>query len=499
MAAYLLGLDSGLTVTKAVVFRDDGSVVAVTRREIRQIKSTPRHVERDMAEHWSISAEAIRAALAAASEAEGAPVRPLAVAVAGHGDGVYLVDAAGAPLGLAATSLDSRAQGVVAEWDAAGISERALALTGQLPFPASPAPILAHLKRVEPERYARIGAILSCKDWLRYGLTGRIATDFTEASVAFTDVWSQSYSTEALDLFGLPELAHALPPVFAPGAVAGQVTARAAAETGLAEGTPVAAGLHDVTACAAGAGVVGPGMIAVIAGTYSINEMMTSSPAVAPGWHTRSGLAPGLWMNMSVSPASSANLDWFIQQSARDALTLADPFAVLQGELDAVADDPSEIVYLPYLYGSPHREDVPAAFFGLRGWHHRGHMLRAVAEGIVFNHRHHVDLLDPSAKIDRVRLTGGSSRNAYFCQLFADALNRRIEVPATEEAGALGAAMSAGIAAGRFAGWADAARQVHSDVVVYEPGPRTTVLGKAYDRYRDAARSLLTRNGTDRS
>ena len=494
MAQYLLGLDSGLTVTKAVVFRTDGSVVATARQEIRQIKAVPRQVERDMADHWRISAEAIRAALAAASAAEGRPVQPCAVAVAGHGDGVYLVDDKGAPLGLAATSLDSRAQAVVAEWDASGVSDRALDITGQRPFPASPAAILAQMKRAEPARYARIGAILSCKDWLRYGLTGRIATDFTEASVAFTDVRTQTYSPAATDLFGLAEIAHALPPVLLPGAIAGHVTARAAAETGLAEGTPVAAGLHDVTACAAGSGVVGPGTIAVIAGTYSINEMLTDHPTVSPGWNARNGLAPGMWMNMSISPASSANLDWFVQQAARDALATGDPFAALQPELDAVADDPSDVIYLPYLYGSPNREDVPAAVLGLRGWHHRGHMLRAVAEGIVFNHRHHIDLIDPGAGIDRVRLTGGSSRNPHFCQLFADALNRRIEVPATQEAGALGAAMAAGIAAGIFTDWDDAARRVSPDAATYDPGPRAARLGAAYDRYRAAVSSMLTKD-----
>lgn len=113
MASYLMGLDSGLTVTKAVIFREDGTVVAMARREVAQIKATPRQVERDMTAHWQASAEAIREALAKAAEAEGAPVKPAALSVAGHGDGLYLLDKAGAPLGFAATSLDSRAQGLI--------------------------------------------------------------------------------------------------------------------------------------------------------------------------------------------------------------------------------------------------------------------------------------------------------------------------------------------------------------------------------------------------
>jgi len=495
MTAYLLGLDSGLTVTKAVVFREDGVVVALARREIVQIKAAPRHVERDMEEHWQASAAAIREALERAAAVVGAEVRPAAVSVAGHGDGLYLLDRAGAPLGLAATSLDSRAQTLLQRWDETGVSARALELTGQRPFTSSPAPLLAHLRDEEPERYARVAAILSCKDWLRYCLTGKVATDFTEASVAFTDIRTQRYSDEALELFGLGAIAGALPEVRMPCDIVGRVTEEAAAATGLAVGTPVAAGLHDVTACAVGSGVTEAGTIAVIAGTYSINEMLVDAPKTSIGWNARNGLRPGQWMNMSVSPASSANLDWFLGTAARDTLAGGDPFTTLQAELDAIAGDPSDIVYLPYLYGSPHAEDVPAAFLGLRGWHGRGHMLRAVAEGIVFNHRHHIDLIDPKREVGRVRLTGGSSRNPFFGQLFADALDRCIEVPEMPEAGALGAAIAAGIAAGVYSGWEEAGLRTTPQLRTYRPGDAVARLAAGYSSYCDAIATIKKWHG----
>lgn len=491
MASYLMGLDSGLTVTKAVIFREDGTVVAMARREVAQIKATPRQVERDMAAHWQASAEAIHEALAKAAEVEGAPVKPAALSVAGHGDGLYLLDKAGAPLGFAATSLDSRAQGLIESWDETGISDRALELTGQRPFASSPAPLLAHLRQHEPQRFAAIGNILSCKDWLRYCLTGKIATDFTEASFAFTDVRTQHYSKAALDLFGMSELWPALAPVLMPAEIAGTVTEEAARMTGLAAGTPVTTGLHDVTACAVGTGTVGPGVMAMIAGTYSINEMLVDSPRVAAGWHARNGLEPGSWMLMSISPSSSANLDWFVSEAGRDTQTENSPFDALQREIDAIADQPSEIVYLPYLYGSPHPRDVAGAFFGLRGWHGRGHMLRAVAEGIVFNHRHHADLIDPEGVITRVRLTGGSSRNPYFGQLFADVLNRQIEVPLLEEAGALGVAIAAGIGVGIYSNWEDAARRTMPEIRSYRPGEAVGALNTGYARYRAASDAAL--------
>lgn len=491
MTHYLLGLDSGLTVTKAVVFRTDGTVVAQGKCAVPQIKAIAHHVERDMAGHWDASARAIRVALEAAAQVEGNCVTPAAVAVAGHGDGLYLLDHDGEPLGPAATSLDSRAQKVIEGWDADGTTDRALALCGQQPFPASPAALLAYIRDTEPSRYARIGAILSCKDWLRYRLTGEIGTDFTEASVAFTDMRSQSYSAEALELFGLGDLSQALPSVHLPGAIVGHVTREAAAATGLPIGLPVAAGLHDVVACAVGSGVAGPDVLAVVAGTYSINETFRTAPQSGPGWLTRNGLMPGQWNCMSISPASSANLDWFVQQAARDALEIDDPFSMLQQELDAVEQDPSDILYLPYLFGSPYRSDVAGAFLGLRGWHGRGHMLRAVAEGIAFNHRQHVDALDPERSIPSVRLTGGSSRNPYFAQMMADTLERRVEVPTTLEAGALGVAICAGLASGIYDSWEEAQARTIGSLRSYSPGSASARLRVGYARYRDAAAALI--------
>src|SRR5690606_29613960 len=158
------------------------------------------------------------------------------------------LDREGAALGAGILSLDSRAADQVAEWEANGISARALELSGQMPHASAPTALLAWIAAHEPERFAKIGHILACKDWLRYCLSGVIGTDLTEASTCFTNVQTQDYDPEILRLFGLDALAHARPPISLPDTVIGQVTAAAAQLTGLRQGTPVVAGLHDVTA-----------------------------------------------------------------------------------------------------------------------------------------------------------------------------------------------------------------------------------------------------------
>ena len=391
----ILGIDSGLTVTKAVVFTAAGEVVSAGSCEIEQLKPRSRFVERDMAGHWEGTKKAISQALSD-DAVDGRRIG--AIGVTGHGDGLYLLDASERPFRNAILSLDSRGCDMVEAWRKSGILDEALPLTGQYPYPAAPSALLAWLKKHAPDDFLKIRWVLFCKDWIRYKLTGKIATDFTEASVSFANVQTQSYDHRVLKLFDLQEVADWLPEVVSPLGVAGEVHQAAAKETGLPEGTPVVAGLHDVTASALGMGSARPGHLSIIAGTFSINEVISNRPKTDPAWFCRNGLQSGEWMNMSISPASSANIDWFIKTNYRDLLALARQrgesiYDDLEADLSAAFSDDSRIVYHPFLYGSPHGDMATAAFLGVQAWHGRGHLLRAVIEGVVFNHRYHVEAL----------------------------------------------------------------------------------------------------------
>ncbi|WP_202951831.1 FGGY-family carbohydrate kinase [Spiribacter curvatus] len=448
----LLGIDSGLTVTKAVIFDECGRSLAVSRERVPQSLPRAHHVERDMDELWRATARAIREAIRQSGRgaADIAAVAPTA-----HGDGLYLVDRTASPLGPGILSLDSRARLLLREWQNTGVMEPALKISGQQPHVAAPSTLLAWIRDHHPERYTRIGHVLGCKDWLRLCLTGELGMDRTEASTAFTDVSTQSYSSELLELFGLGALQRALPPMYEPVAISGQVTAAAAAATGLLAGTPVAAGLHDVTASALGIGAHAPDILGIVAGTYSINEVVSNTPVIDSRWFCRGAVRPGQWNNMAISPASATNYDWFIDTlcaSDRDAAA-ASGLSIheqLSPEIAAGLARPASPFYHPYLYGSPDGAIASAGFLGLRGWHQRGDMLAAILEGIAFNHRVHVDALREAFPATEIYLTGGISRNPLIAQLFSDVLGLPVTVTDTEEAAAWGAALCAGAAVGLF-------------------------------------------------
>jgi L-xylulokinase len=491
--ASLLGIDNGLTVTKAVIFDADGSQLAVARRRIPQSMPHPRWVERDMAGLWRATAEAITEAI----PLSGRPASDVkAVAATAHGDGLYLLDRERRPLGPGILSLDSRAGAVIERWSKGSVVAEALALTGQAPHVSAPSALLAWIKEHDPERYGRIAHVFACKDWLRFCLTGVVGTDRTEASTSFTDFRTQVYSLEAMRIVGLEDLFDALPPASHSAEVVGHVTMEAAALTGLVEGTPVASGLHDVTASALGMGGHREGVVSIVAGTYSINEVVSAEPRVDPRWFCRNAIGAGQWNNMSISPASTANYDWFLDTLCRaeqdQAQSSGDSIhAKLASEIDDALKRPSMILFHPYLFGSPHGEGASGSFLGLHGWHDRGDMLKAVLEGIVFNHRHHVEALCDGFAVREARLTGGVSRNPALAQMFADVLGMPVTVTSVDEAAAFGAALCAGAAVGLFASPQEGPRASRVTTREYEPGTaRSAVFDERYSLYCRTVESL---------
>lgn len=477
----LLGIDNGLTVTKAVIYDVDGTQLSVARRRIPQSMPQPRHVERDMILLWQETADAIREALALS----GRPSNDImAVAATAHGDGLYLLDKEHQPLGAGILSLDSRASGIVESWSTGPVFEKALALTGQVPHVSAPSTLLAWIKQHEPARYRRIAHVLSCKDWLRFCLSGSIGTDRTEASTSFTEVQSQSYSLQVMELYQLEDLFEALPPVTHSAEIVGHVTAAAAKLTGLPAGVPVASGLHDVTASALGVGGHDDHVLSIVAGTYSINEVVDTNPHIDQRWMCRSAIESRRWNHMAISPASTANYDWFVDTFCRleresAAANQQSIHSLLGQEVEQAMSRSSTVLFHPYLFGSPFGDIASGSFIGLRGWHDRGDMLKAVLEGIAFNHRTHVEALHDSFEFREVRLTGGGARNSVFAQMFADVLGLPVLVTTCDEPAAYGAAICAGTAIGIYPSVQDSPRLFDADARLFQPDSASAAI---YDK-----------------
>ncbi|MCP3804474.1 carbohydrate kinase [Allokutzneria sp. A3M-2-11 16] len=462
-------------MTKAVVV-DAATGEEISSAEARVPELTPRPgwFERDMDAVWNGCAEAIRKAIAPVGGDSVA-----AVGLCGHNDGCYPVDAAFRPVRNAILATDSRAESYVDRHDA-----RALALTGQVPFAASPAALQKWLRDNEPDVVERARWLLFCKDWLRLRLTGVVATDPTEASASFTDVHTQRWSPAAFEHYGLAELADRHPPILDSAAVAGTVTAEAAALTGLRVGTLVATGAHDVDAAALGLGAITPGAVSIVMGTFSINQVVADHPHTDHRWQARAFLQAGRWLAMSTSAASASNLEWFAKTLWPGVL------AVLEEEVAASTTEDLPI-YLPFLRGSPDGSRPSGTFLGLRAHHTRGDLLRALLEGVVLNHRTHLDALRSAFPFHgAARVAGGGTRSPLWTQMLADGVNMAVEVTNGAEPGARGAALLAGISTGHYASLGEAVSTVRV-VRTHEPSPPEVVRMRARSaRYHSAVDAL---------
>jgi len=476
MAAYLLGIDAGSTVFKAAVFDASGRELSAASRSVGLVCPRPGWVERPMDAAWPTISSVIREAIGSAGIGAGEIV---CVGTTGHGNGLYLLDSRGEPVRDGIASLDSRSDGVIREWRATGASARMRAQTCQALWPGQPNALLAWLKRHEPERYRAISSVLLVTDYLGFKLTGHLATSYSMMSgTGLMNVFTKSYDAGLLDLYGIPEILRALPEPRESHEIVGTVTAEAASSTGLLQGTPVAAGLYDIDASAIGSGVVVPGQASVVAGTWSINDIVTSEPIRDESLlMTKRFAVPGLWISIDGSATSTANLDWFIaefmEQDRRDAEARGSTvFERCDQMVDGIDPNQATIIFHPFLFGSDTQANARAGFYGIAGWHTRAYLLRALYEGVVFGHRTHIDRLRRAgALMGTIRLTGGGSRSRVWAAMFADVLGAEIEVPAASEVGALGAAMVAGIGVGLYKDVVDAAEQAVSVSRRHAPDP----------------------------
>ncbi|WP_406871740.1 FGGY-family carbohydrate kinase [Aminobacter sp. P9b] len=490
MGGYILGLDAGNTVIKAVLFDLEGRELALAAKDGRSSMPKPGHVERDLGELWRNAVEVIGQCIERAGVDAG---DILAVGCAGHGNGLYALDRDGEPL-IGIQSLDTRASGLVDEWQKQGVGDRTYPLCLQKPWAAQTPTLLVWLKRHDPALHGRIGTVFLCKDFVVNRLTGARSTDMSDMSgCGLLSMPGRRYEGDLLAAYGLEDCAQLLPPVLESAEIAGRISPEVACLTGLAAGTPVIAGLFDVVASAIGSGVTRTGAASIIAGTWSINQVITDEPIRDPKIFMVSTYDPERYLAIESSATSAANLEWIVREFFEHAPESGRSPFELCGDLVASVDPTGDVpIYHPYLYGAQTNGQSRAGFYGIAGWHGRAHLLRALFEGVVFEHRRHVETLrDAGAVVDEVVLSGGGSRSAIWPQIFADVLSLPVTVARSRETGALGAAIAAATGVGLFKDFAEGASAMTAAARRYTPNCEVALAyGRRYRLYGEINKAM---------
>lgn len=471
MKKYLLGIDNGNTICKAVIFDIKGCVISQASQKIKTIYPTPGFSERNLDELWKVNSVTIRQVI---KNSNIDPKQIIGVGSTGHGNGLYLLDKKGHAL-KGIQSMDSRAQSICGEWAKKGLEDKVRPYTYQKFWASQTNTLLRWIQQCDPGLYQQIGSVLLCKDYINYCLTNIIGSDYTDMGVTnLLDINKLEYNSKILNFYGIKDIISKLPQLQSCGQVLGKVTKNAAACTGLIEGTPVVTGMLDVDACMVGSGVTRTGQASIIAGSWSVNTVVTEFPVLNNDLRMSTTFAvPNLWKSVEASATSVSNLEWFIQEFCYKEQLEAKKrgvsvHVVCDEMVSTVIDDDRPVIFHPYLHGSGDSGNARAGFYGLAGWHSKADMLNAIYKGIVLGHLGHINKLKSSvSNFEKIRLTGGGSRSPVLCQMFADALNMKVEVPQNLETGTWGAAMAAGIGVGVFLDFESATNS-------------TVIIGKVY-------------------
>ncbi len=444
---YLLGVDVGTSAVKVAAFNRRGRRVALASAPCRVDRLRPGWVEHDPRQAWRSTVRALKSLF---SEGGIVAERVAAIGLSGHFSTVFL-DKAGAPAAPCLTWLDSRAV-EEAEWLATRVGAAKMARWHGIRLPISaampPARVL-WVARHCPAELARVTWTAQTKDYIGWRLHGRRVSD-AHSLMGLARVPDGRTSADYLRALGLsPDV---IPEVARPWEVVGQVTAAAADATGIAAGTPVVAGWIDAYCSMLGTGMGDPALAFDVAGTSEVVGVATAGPVrvrdhrgqlVIP-LDERSTVVYGL------TNAGADSLSWARQLVGRGA-----SYSRLLQEAEAAPMTPAGPVFLPYLEGerSPvWDENATGALVGLRREHERGHLVRAVIEGVAFSVRHNLDCARAvaGAAVEGVRVSGGGALGYAWNQTKADVLNLPVHLVAEPEAGALGAAMLAALGMGWY-------------------------------------------------
>ncbi len=443
MARYILSVDLGTTSTKTVLFDEKLKVKASAKAEYPTIFPRQGWAEQD-AEHWwdaliSTTAEILKESAVDPSEIVG-------VGVDSMSSMALPVDKGGKPLRNGLLWLDRRAEQESA-WIRENYRDLQIRINSNDSDPSNFAPKILWIKNNEPEIYEKTDKFLHCNGYLNYRLTGKMTMDISESGMSqLCDIRTGQWSDELIRASGINR--SKLPEISLCTDIIGTVTAEAAAQTGLKEGTPVIAGAMDNVSATLGLGLRKDGQAYISAGTATNAGVCASSVPADPGMLNYHHGVPGLYLVNGGVDYGGAGLRWFKALIEEERFEVIDRLAGESGYLDDV------LLYLPYMIGQraplwdPHSRAVA---FGMNPDTDRKAMIRMVMEGIALGVRNVFQMMENDGyAVEDIVMTGGCANSPVWTQIFADILGKPVILPGEMDVAPLGTAIMTAVGVGLY-------------------------------------------------
>ncbi|MDR2468139.1 MAG: xylulokinase, partial [Spirochaetaceae bacterium] len=466
---------------KALVVDECGNVLAQASRAYSFKSPHPGWAEQDGEDWYRALAEAVREAL---SRIEGGAVK--ALALSGQMHGAALLDKNHTLLRPVILHCDTRSAAQVSKLSAF-FAENKLENSQYNPvYTGFLLPSLLWAREYEAEIFRQTCAVCLPKDYINLRLTGELASDFSDASGTLAFDVPEFRWTE-LDALSLP--AALFPACYAAAGITGRITKQAAADTGLAEGTPVAAGGADQVMQAIGNGAVRPGQATVNIG--SSGQVCFQSAQAEKGadaaLNTFCGFRRNAWITMGATMSAGLAVSWFSKNIAGLDYRALDALA------SSAAPGAGGVLFLPYLNGerTPHlRPDLRAAFLGAGFETGKAEFARAALEGVAFSLRECMELCAKRGlHAEEYIASGGGAQSELWLSIQADVYGAPLKVAECGEQAAMGAAVTAAAAAGLYSGIEEASEAMvryRKERWMPDAG-RSEIYNECYLRYAEAS------------
>ncbi len=494
---YLLGIDIGTYESKGVIVNTAGKVIASAAVPHEMLIPHQGWAEHDAEKTWwgdfvTLSKTLLDKSHISAGEIAGIGVSAIAPCM-------LPVDEQNNPLRMGVLyGVDTRAVEEIDEMNARFGNEYLFARTGNALSSQAVGPKILWLKKNEPEIYQKTAKFLTASSFIVARLTGRAVIDHLTASF-FTPLydfyegnWSEEFCQGIVEIDRLPEIGWACDQ-------AGTVSAEAARITGLMEGTPVSFGTADASAEAVSVGVVKPGQMMLMYGSTIFMYLVTADPKVDSRLWAARYLFPGTSAFAAGMATSGSLTRWFRDQVSKDLVKMEksggeNAYGALVSEASVIPPGSEGLVVLPYFSGERTPINDPKArgmIFGLTLSHQRGHLFRAILEGMGYGVRQHFEVMkDIGVMPSRVIAVGGGTKNPLWLQVVTNITGMTQEVPAVTFGASYGDAFLAGMAVKLFPSYDHISTWVQYDRII-QPDPR---LFDQYTRYYDIYRALYDTN-----
>lgn len=488
MKQYLLGIDVGTTGTKTLLFSTDGELLGHAYRGYEMSNPQVGYSEQNAEDWWNAVCQTVREVCA--DPQIGKAVAAISLSL--QGGTMVAVDKDRKPVRPAMVWNDGRGSAQMEAYiREVGEAETMYQKTGWRLGRAMLAIESRWMRDNEPELFEKTAMFLSVPDYISMKMTGIPAVDMSDAgNNQFANIRAGCYDPELLEFAGITE--DQLPKLVHSGDVIGNLTAEAAEALGLSTDCVLVAGAHDQYAVALGAGATKDGDILIGSGTCWVVTAIGDEPAFETGLAQSIAAVPGKWGSLLSLSSGGVCLEWW-----RKNLTVASdgsllPFDVINEEVAKRKAAEDGLFFYPFsANAAPDRKFQKASFIGLDLSHDRFDIARAIMEGVAFQAIWMMESFKTKPSKEGLKLAGGASKSALWCQMVADIANLPVRIPEVADLACVGAAILAGTGCGIYSNVEEGYKCLAVRERVIQPDPaRAQMYAKLYAQYKQCAGML---------